>query len=165
MRERGVRVVFSPERPWPRAGALRVVRDRRSHDRSDPATNERTSNIRLGQRSVAGPVISREAALAADLRNRMPDEECLGRTATLFAALADQQRIKLVLALVAVHELCVGEVARALQTSVSVASHHLRKLRLLGILQHRGEGKRVYYSLRERYISRLVVAALAKGNG
>jgi ArsR family transcriptional regulator, lead/cadmium/zinc/bismuth-responsive transcriptional repressor len=78
----------------------------------------------------------------------------------VFAALADQQRLKILLALAAAEELCVGEVAHVLRASVSVSSHHLRKLRDLGILRHRSHGKLAYYSLGQRYVAGLAVAAL-----
>jgi DNA-binding transcriptional ArsR family regulator len=90
----------------------------------------------------------------------MPDEHRLARLRTLFAALADEQRLKILLALAAAEELCVGEVAHVLGTSVSVASHHLRKLRGLGVLHHRSHGRLAYYSLRQRYVASLAVAAL-----
>jgi len=92
----------------------------------------------------------------------MPEEHRLTRAGTLFALLADHQRLKILLALRAGHELCVGEVARVLGVSVSVASHHLRKLRDLGILENRGEGKQAYYSLRQRFVADLALAALAR---
>jgi len=92
----------------------------------------------------------------------MPDERRVKHASTLFALLADHQRLKILLALKAGNELCVGEVARVLGVSVSVASHHLRKLRDLGILEDRGEGKLTYYSLRERLLTELAVTALAR---
>jgi ArsR family transcriptional regulator len=91
----------------------------------------------------------------------MPDEHRLDRIRTVFALLADDQRLKVLLALSAVEDLCVSEVARALGTSVSVASHHLRKLRDLGVLDERDEGKRAYYCLRQKFVADLAVTALA----
>jgi DNA-binding transcriptional ArsR family regulator len=92
----------------------------------------------------------------------MPDERRLKHVSTLFALLADHQRLKILLALKAGNELCVGEVARVLGVSVSVASHHLRKLRDLGILEDRGEGKQAYYSLRQMFVAELALAALTR---
>lgn len=73
---------------------------------------------------------------------------------------ADRQRLKIVLALTAAEELCVGEVAHVLGTSASVASHPLRKLRDLGILEDRGAGRFAYYRLRQRSVARVAVTAL-----
>jgi DNA-binding transcriptional ArsR family regulator len=92
----------------------------------------------------------------------MPYEPRLKRAGALFALLADHQRLKILLALKAGGELCVGELASVLGVSVSVASHHLRKLRDLGILEDRSEGKQAYYSLRERLLADLAVNALAR---
>ena len=90
----------------------------------------------------------------------MPDEDRLKRTTIVFAMLADRQRLKIVLALTAAEELCVGEVAHVLGTSASVASHHLRKLRDVGILEDRRDGKLAYYSLCRRSVARIAVTAL-----
>ena len=88
-------------------------------------------------------------------------EQRLKRIRTVLAVLTDHQRLKILLALTAAEELCVGEVAHALGTSVSLASHHLRKLRDLGILEDRSEGKLAYDFLRQRYVARIAVTALA----
>ena len=154
MTERGVPVVFRPENP-------RAARSAEARDHSNGATNERTSHP--GGRGRTG---NRTPHLKGDLpmhlRRRMPDEPRLKRVGTLFALLADHQRLKILLALKAGHELYVGEIARVLDVTASVASHHLRKLRDLGILESRGEGKLAYYSLRERLLADLAVAALAR---
>jgi DNA-binding transcriptional ArsR family regulator len=93
----------------------------------------------------------------------MPDEAGLKQVRTLFAVLAGEQRLKIVLALRAADELCVGEVARLLDVSASVASHHLRKLRDLEILGDRSDGQWVYYRLRRRLVANLALTALADG--
>jgi DNA-binding transcriptional ArsR family regulator len=82
------------------------------------------------------------------LRKRLPAEDRLKRISMLFAILADQQRLKILLTLKAANELCVCEVARLLGVSVSVASHHL-------ILEDRSDGKLAYYSLRQRFVADL----------
>lgn len=157
MVERGVPVVFRPENPPQR----RSARSGEARDHSNGATNERMFNP--GRRSRTGKGRPRlNADLPMHLRKRMPEEHRLTRAGTLFALLADHQRLKILLALRAGHELCVGEVARVLGVSVSVASHHLRKLRDLGILENRGEGKQAYYSLRQRFLADLALAALAR---
>lgn len=157
MTERGVPVVFRPENPRQRQSA----RSAGARDRSDVATNERTLNP--GRRSRTGNGTRRLGSeLPTYLRKRMPDEPRLKRAGTVFALLADHQRLKILLALKAGNELCVGEVAWVLGVSVSVASHHLRKLRDLGILEDRGEGKLAYYSLREKFVAELALAALAR---
>jgi DNA-binding transcriptional ArsR family regulator len=47
-----------------------------------------------------------------------------------------------------------------LGTSVSTASHHLRKLRDLKLLKYRNDGRMAYYSLRSDLACTLVQAAV-----
>lgn len=99
--------------------------------------------------------------LVKKLRSRMPAEETLEDTRVLFAALADRARLKILFSLTRAQELCVCDVAHVLGSSVSNASHHLRKLRDLKLLKYRNDGKMAYYSLRNEFAARLVADALA----
>lgn len=103
--------------------------------------------------------------LVARLRRRMPDERSLARARGLFTALGDRHRLRILSALGGGEELCVCDVAHVLGVGVSVASHHLRKLRDLGILKDRDDGKMVYYSLREASVAKMVSRALAGAGG
>jgi DNA-binding transcriptional ArsR family regulator len=94
--------------------------------------------------------------LVARLRQAMPPDEAFDDAGALFGALADRTRLKLLVALAQVDELCVCDVANVLGTSVSGASHHLRKLRDLKILRHRADGKMSYYALRDPLVAELV---------
>ena len=94
------------------------------------------------------------------LQRQMPHESVLEETETLFSALADRARIKILYALRDGDELCVCDVAHVLGVSISTASHHLRRLRDLKLLQYRNDGKMAYYSLREELAAKLVADAL-----
>jgi DNA-binding transcriptional ArsR family regulator len=94
------------------------------------------------------------------LRAEMPDEEMLEQIRVVFAAIADRNRLKILCALRRGQELCVCDVAHALGISVSVASHHLRKLRDLRILKYRNDGKMAYYSVKDRFAAKLVLDAV-----
>ena len=96
------------------------------------------------------------------LRSKMPSEEAVEDTRALFAALADRARLKILYSLTHVEELCVCDVAHVLGSTVSTASHHLRKLRDLKLLKYRNDGKMSYYSLRGEVASRLVADVLGK---
>ena len=98
--------------------------------------------------------------VVARLRNEMPSDEALEEARVLFAALADRMRLRILHALSAADELCVCDVAHVLGMSVAAASHHLRKLRQLGILKLRNDGKMAYYSLRDRFAADLAKHAL-----
>jgi DNA-binding transcriptional ArsR family regulator len=99
-------------------------------------------------------------ALVKKLQRRMPPDCVLEEAETLFGALADRARVKILFALRDGEELCVCDVAHVLGVSISTASHHLRKLRDLKLLQYRNDGKMAYYSLRNELAARLVADAL-----
>ena len=100
--------------------------------------------------------------LVARLRARLPTDESLEEARVTFAAVADATRLKILHALKDGEELCVCDVAHVLGMSVSAASHHLRKLRDLKILKYRNDGKMAYYSVRDRFIPKLVAQALSR---
>lgn len=77
--------------------------------------------------------------------NALPDA---GGLAALMKALAEPMRLR-ILGLVEVHELSVGELARALGSSQSRVSNHLRTLRKFSLLEERSAGTSTYLSLRE----------------
>ncbi len=94
------------------------------------------------------------------LQRQMPPESVLAETEILFSALADRARLKILFALKGGEELCVCDVAHVLGVSISTASHHLRKLRDLKLLQYRNDGKMAYYSLRREFAAKLLESAL-----
>ena len=99
--------------------------------------------------------------VVARLRAAAPTDSELEAARAVFGALADRTRLKILRALKD-EELCVCDVAHVLGVSVQAASHHLRKLRDLGILKYRNDGKMAYYSLQDRFVGRLVSQALER---
>lgn len=79
-------------------------------------------------------------------RRALAGDRALERVTRTFRALGDPTRAKVVLAL-SIEELCVGDLARLLQTSSSVISHQLRVLRDLGLVRCRRQGRASYYTL------------------
>jgi DNA-binding transcriptional ArsR family regulator len=73
----------------------------------------------------------------------MRELTCLGQ------AIADATRVRILAALLR-DELCVCELADALQVSQSTLSGHLQVLRQTGTLITRKEGRWIYYSLEDR---------------
>lgn len=67
--------------------------------------------------------------------------------AGLLALLADPLRARLVAALRATGELCVGDLALALDASDDAVSYGLRLLRTGGLVRRRREGRMGYYRL------------------
>jgi len=67
--------------------------------------------------------------------------------ATMLKTLGHPCRIQIVRMLNKSKELSVGEICDATQLEQSLISHHLKNMRLNGILIHRRAGKKVFYSL------------------
>lgn len=98
--------------------------------------------------------------LVARVKRDLPSDEAVEEARVLFAALADRTRLRILHALLVADELCVCDVAHVLGMSVAAASHHLRKLRQLGILKLRNDGKMAYYALRDRFAAELATHAV-----
>lgn len=98
--------------------------------------------------------------LVARVKRDLPSDDALEEARVMFAALADRTRLRILHALLIADELCVCDVAHVLDMSVAATSHHLRKLRQLGILKLRNDGKMAYYSLRDRFAADLATHAV-----
>lgn len=98
--------------------------------------------------------------LVARVKRDLPSNEALEEARVLFAALADRTRLRILHALLLADELCVCDVAHVLGVSVAATSHHLRKLRQVGILKLRNDGKMAYYALRDRLAADLATHAV-----
>ena len=103
--------------------------------------------------------------LVRRLRAETPSDDVLEEMRIIFAALADRARLKILYALKDREELCVCDVAHVVGTSISTASHHLRKLRDLKLLKYRNDGRMAYYSLKSDLARRLVREALKTTQG
>ena len=89
------------------------------------------------------------------IKSSIDVEEAQDVTKTL-KALADETRLKIVLALYKGEELCVCDAANIVGSTVATASHHLRLLRNMGIASYRKEGKLAFYSLNDEHIKQLI---------
>ena len=105
------------------------------------------------------------SSLVRQLRAALPGDDALEEASALLGALADRSRLKILHALNGGEELCVCDVAHVLGCSVASASHHLRKLRDLRLVQFRNDGKMAYYSLRDAFAARLASSALGAAVG
>ena len=85
----------------------------------------------------------------------MPDDEVLYELADLFRVFGDSSRIKILYAL---HdsELCVQDLANAVQLSQSAVSHQLRVLKSSKLVKFRRDGKTLYYSLADEHVCRII---------
>ena len=78
-----------------------------------------------------------------------PDEG--QRLAELLALLADATRARILFALGAVDELCVGDVAATVEVSEDAASYGLKVLRMAGLVRGRKVGRSVCHRLAEGF--------------
>lgn len=84
------------------------------------------------------------------------DTEEIQHVTKTLKVLADETRMKIVLALYKGEELCVCDIANIVGATVATSSHHLRLLRNMGIASSRKEGKLVFYSLNDEDIYQLI---------
>lgn len=95
-----------------------------------------------------------------DLVQRLkPEVERVQGVATIFKALADDTRAKVIYALSRA-ELCVCDVAALIGGTKATASYHLRLLSHMGLAKYRKDGKLVYYRLADQHIGNLVQEVL-----
>jgi DNA-binding transcriptional ArsR family regulator len=87
-------------------------------------------------------------------RAQLVDERSADQLSEFFRALGDPTRIRIVSALSA-GELCVCDLAAALDMSQSAISHQLRVLRQLYLVRRRKAGQMVYYTLDDAHVSTL----------
>lgn len=83
----------------------------------------------------------------AAARDRLIDAEEAGRLAGLLGLLADPVRARILYALDLVQELCVGDLALALEATEDSVGYALRVLRTAGLVSTRKDGRVVYYRL------------------
>ncbi len=94
---------------------------------------------------------------------QLTDEEAEA-TATLFRALADPARVRLVNILASCGQVCVCELTEPLGLSQPTVSHHLKKLTDAGLLEREQRGRWAYFSIREEAMERLAgLVDLSKG--
>ena len=83
-----------------------------------------------------------------------PDEE-LDSVADFFKMFGDNTRLKIMLALQQ-SELCVMDIAEALNMSQSAISHQLKVLKQQDLVKARRDGKTIYYSLADDHIATIL---------
>ncbi|MDP8977148.1 MAG: metalloregulator ArsR/SmtB family transcription factor [Actinomycetota bacterium] len=87
------------------------------------------------------------------------------RLAELFRLLGDPVRARVLYALNATDELCVGDIALSLELPESSVSYALRILRTAGAVHTRRAGRLVYYRVADGFMDRLLQVARAHPGG
>lgn len=89
----------------------------------------------------------------------MPDKEIMERIAELFKGFADPTRVH-ILTLLQEKELCVTDIAAAVELSQSAISHQLSLLKQMHLIKFRREGKNILYSLADDHVRTILQMGL-----
>ncbi len=84
-------------------------------------------------------------------RQRVLSADDAARLASLLSLLADPVRSRILYALDLVEELCVGDLALALDVTEDAVSYALRILRTAGLVQNRRDGRVIFYRLSDNF--------------
>lgn len=90
-----------------------------------------------------------------EVQKSLPAEEELLDLADFFKVFGDVTRIK-ILCILLQSEMCVCDLAQALNMTQSAISHQLRMLKQMKLVKNRREGKTVFYSLADGHIKSIV---------
>ncbi len=80
-------------------------------------------------------------------RDRLPARSDVERVTSVLTLVVDPTRLRLLFALDAAEELCVGDLALALGISQDAVGYGLRMLRTAGLVDRRKAGRLVFYRL------------------
>jgi ArsR family transcriptional regulator len=94
------------------------------------------------------------------VKEKMPEDECLFDLAELFKVFGDTTRVKILFALFTA-EMCVCDLTALLGLTQSAVSHQLRVLKQARLIKYRKQGKMVYYSLDDEHVKRIFDQGLA----
>ena len=89
----------------------------------------------------------------------VPEKEVLDHIAELFKGFADSTRVH-ILSLLSERELCVSDIAEAVDLSQSAISHQLRILKQMHLIKFRREGKNILYSLADDHVKTILQMGL-----
>ena len=104
-------------------------------------------------------IVDRKKVAAA--RAGRPADDIVRDAVDVFKVLASPVRIGIIHAL-AHQEMSVGDLARALDLSLSVASHQLALLRTMRLVAARDQGRLAFYRVTDALVGRLVHACLVQ---
>lgn len=89
------------------------------------------------------------------VKGLMPPEDDLFNLSDFFKVLGDSTRMKIIWALDQA-ELCVCDLAVALNMTKSAISHQLSTLKQAKIVKYRRDGKKVFYSLDDQHVTDII---------
>ena len=89
----------------------------------------------------------------------IPEKETMLQIGDLFKGFADLTRVHILYLLVE-RELCVSDIAEAVELSQSAISHQLRILKQMQLIKFRREGKNILYSLADDHVKTILEMGL-----
>ena len=93
--------------------------------------------------------------LLSIVREKMPEETELYDLAELFKVFGDSTRIRILFVLFET-EVCVCDLAQALNMTQSAISHQLKILKQSKLVKSRREGKSIFYSLADDHVRTII---------
>ncbi len=90
---------------------------------------------------------------------KMPEEDALYDLAELFKVFGDSTRIRILFVLFEA-EVCVCDLAAALNMNQSAISHQLKILKQSKLVKARREGKSVFYSLADDHVRTIIAQGM-----
>ena len=89
----------------------------------------------------------------------MPTEDQMYDLAELFKVFGDSTRIRILYVLFE-SDVCVADIAEALNMTQSAISHQLRILKQAKLVKSRRDGKQVFYSLDDEHVATIINVGL-----
>ena len=90
----------------------------------------------------------------------IPEKEIMDFIGELFKGFADPTRVHILTLLQQREELCVTDIAEAVELSQSAISHQLRILKQMHLIKFRREGKNLWYSLADDHVKTILQMGL-----
>lgn len=124
----------------------------------EPAVNERENELLPNSEKLTcdrpHPINIDEVSY---LQGQILRTEKAQKMAEFFSLLGDANRLR-ILSMLAVQELCVCDLAAALEMSESAVSHQMRVLRSMRLVSYRKRGRNVFYRLQDHHVLELYQA-------
>ncbi len=89
----------------------------------------------------------------------LPSDDLLYRLSGLFSMFSDATRLKIIYAL-SISEMCVTDLAIALEINQSTLSHQLKALRGMGVISAKRRGKTIFYWASIDFVNELMLSGV-----
>ena len=89
------------------------------------------------------------------IKKNMDSDENITILSEYFKMFCDPTRLKIIEALL-ISEMCVCDMANAINLNQSTLSHQIQTLKYMGILKYRKDGKIIYYSIKDESIKEIL---------